>query len=226
MMKIYNTVLIILLIILACVFGALEGYKYKLEQKTEQYIEECENGMDLSIKLQTYAREYSQLMKGMDEVIRDFETIGRELDDIESQLEEYKARSAQYFSNNYILFEYELIMLYRIVEAEATGGESDAKINVAHVIFNRVNSDQFPDTIERVIFQKNQFSPISDGRYGTVKITESTISAVNAALNGIDTTNGSTFFMYRADSGKNNVTWFDNNLEFVMKDSIGHEYFR
>lgn len=72
--------------------------------------------------------------------------------------------------------EYEI--LCRIVEAEATGGTIEQKRNVASCILARVGSSEFPNSIEEVVFQAKQFSPISDGRYYTVEITDSTREAV------------------------------------------------
>jgi len=49
--------------------------------------------------------------------------------------------------------EEECEILYRIVEAEATGASVESKQNVANVIFNRVGHEDFPDTIEDVVFE-------------------------------------------------------------------------
>ena len=52
------------------------------------------------------------------------------------------------------------------MEAEATGEDIIGKILVANVIFNRMESEEFPDTVKEVVFQKvgdkYQFSPIAD----------------------------------------------------------------
>jgi N-acetylmuramoyl-L-alanine amidase len=81
-------------------------------------------------------------------------------------------------------------VLQRIVEAEATGEDIYGKILVANVVINRVNSDEFPDTISEVVFQKiggsYQFSPTKDGRYWSVKVSKETIKAVDRALSGED----------------------------------------
>lgn len=119
-----------------------------------------------------------------------------------------------------------LINMYKMVEAEATGGSYQSKLNVAHVIMNRVRSDQFPDTIDEVLFQKRQFSPLSDGRFNTVIVTDSTIEAVNEAILSKDTTNGALFFMLRSKSDSKNVTWFDENLEYLFTDDLGHSFFK
>jgi len=120
----------------------------------------------------------------------------------------------------------ELTMIHRMVEAEATGGTIESRTHVANVIINRVLSDDFPNTVKKVLFQKRQFSPVADGRYYSVKVTDSTIKAVYTANNNPDTTHGSTFFMVRRYSDRSNVTWFDKNLEFVFEDELGHEFFR
>lgn len=73
----------------------------------------------------------------------------------------------------------ELNILYRIVEAEATDGTYDQKKNVTSNIFARVESPDWPNTVKGVVFQKSQYSPISDGRYYSVTVTESTKEAVN-----------------------------------------------
>ena len=73
-------------------------------------------------------------------------------------------------------------ILVRITEAEATGGNHEQKMNVASCVLARVEAPQWPDNIEDVVFQKQQFTPIWDGRYFTVKIQDSTKKAVDEVL--------------------------------------------
>lgn len=76
-------------------------------------------------------------------------------------------------------------ILYHIARAEAGADDKQALKNVVYVILNRVNSDHFPNTVKEVVFQKiggyQQFSPISDGRYWTVEITDFVKDAVDEA---------------------------------------------
>lgn len=104
-------------------------------------------------------------------------------------------------------------VLLKIVEAEAGGEDIIGKIMVANVILNRVNSDRFPDNVTDVVYQKSQFSPISDGRINTVSISQETLEAVERALNGEDYSNGAFYFR----SVRCNSTWFDNNLARVTE---------
>lgn len=62
-----------------------------------------------------------------------------------------------------ILGEMELIAF--LVRSEAGNQDLTGKRLVVDVVLNRVDSDQFPDTIEGVIFQKGQFTVVSDGTY-------------------------------------------------------------
>lgn len=60
-------------------------------------------------------------------------------------------------------------MLMKIAMAEAEADGVRGKAMVMAVVMNRVEDSRFPDDIESVIFQENQFSPISDGRYYTAE---------------------------------------------------------
>lgn len=86
----------------------------------------------------------------------------------------------------YTVTDEEREILYRIVEAEVTGeGDEavfEAKKNVASCILVRVDRGWADGTVEGVVFEKKQFSPISDGRYWTVQITQQTRDAVDWVL--------------------------------------------
>lgn len=118
--------------------------------------------------------------------------------------------------------------LLRIVEAEAGGEDRTGKILVANVVLNRVKNEQFPDTVTDVIFQKEdgvcQFSPIHDGRFYSVNVSEETKEAVDAALYGEDCSSGALFFMARAYAEKEKAAWFDRNLTKLFTYG-GHEFF-
>ena len=127
------------------------------------------------------------------------------------------------------LSEKEYNILTRIVEAEATGLDKKSKILVANVILNRMEHEEFPDTVEEVVFQNvngaTQFSPVADGRYYTVKIKDSTKEAVERALAGEDYSQGALYFMERSMSDKNSIKWFDTCLTKLFKYQ-GHEFYR
>lgn len=123
----------------------------------------------------------------------------------------------------------EIRILERIVEAEAGDQPLKGRIMVANVVLNRVASEEFPDTIETVVFQKNhsiyQFSPIKDGRYYKVTVSKKTKKAVAKAFQSKDLTDGALYFMSRSGSSKKNIKWFDSALTKITSYGC-HEFFR
>lgn len=119
-------------------------------------------------------------------------------------------------------------ILCRIVEAEAGGEDLNGKMLVAGVVLNRVENDKFPDTIKEVVFQTDhgicQFSPVRDGRYRKVKITEETVEAVDRALMGEDDSGGALYFVSRKSADPEKMKWFDRHLNRLFKYG-GHEFF-
>ena len=115
----------------------------------------------------------------------------------------------------------ELEKLFCTVEAEATGGTFQDKVNVAVIIFNRIDNEEFGSTIDEVI-TSDQFSPLLDGRYSEVEITEETILACEYAyIFGIiehdalyfDATNGN--------------SWAHRNLEEVeVNGDNAHRFYK
>ncbi len=118
--------------------------------------------------------------------------------------------------------------MLRIVEAEAGGEDRIGKLLVANVIINRVKDDSFPDTVTDVIFQQDngvcQFSPIRDGRFYSVSVSDETIEAVEAALCGEDCSKGALYFMARKAADADKAAWFDRNLTKLFAYG-GHEFF-
>lgn len=88
--------------------------------------------------------------------------------------------------------------LARLIEAEAENQPFQGKVAVGSVVMNRIKDDWFPDTLEEVIFQKNnklyQFSPIGNGRFNRVSPSEDSYQAATAALEGEDPTDGALYF--------------------------------
>ena len=115
--------------------------------------------------------------------------------------------------------------LLRIVQAEAGVCDEKGKILVANVIINRVKSPRFPNTVTGVVYQKNQFSPVSNGSINRVRITQETIDCVDRALAGEDYSQGALFFMNRSRSRRGAVGWFDRSLTYLFAHD-GHEFFR
>ena len=130
----------------------------------------------------------------------------------------------------YNITEEEFDEFVRVVEAEVTGDNPvgaenynevfNSKLRVAQVILNRVESPHFPDTVHDVIFQRNAFTPLVDGRYYEVEISQVTIDACKAALltTTEDITYGCEFFMSRSNECRYG--------SYVFTDDVGHSFFK
>lgn len=110
-------------------------------------------------------------------------------------------------------------MLAKIAMAE---GESvEGKALVILVVLNRVWSDEFPDSIEEVIFQKNQFSPVAEGgRYWTTEPDAGCYEALELVMGGWDESQGAFYFESTGRDG-----WHSQNLEFLFEFG-GHKFYR
>jgi N-acetylmuramoyl-L-alanine amidase len=72
-------------------------------------------------------------------------------------------------------------LLARLVTAEAKGEPYEGKVEVAAVVLNRVEHEQYPDTIKEVIYEKRQFQPVENGTINKPAIKEAK-EAVNEAI--------------------------------------------
>lgn len=112
-----------------------------------------------------------------------------------------------------VYIEDDIDYLYRAVETEVHGGSFEAKVNVANVILNRVDSPLYPNTIKGVVTQTGQFS------YSKTKIDETTINACSYAYEFADTTSGALYF----NAGKPKDNW--NGASYIMTDDVGHSFY-
>ncbi|MCG9967248.1 cell wall hydrolase [Pelotomaculum terephthalicicum JT] len=91
----------------------------------------------------------------------------------------------------------DLMLLARLIHAEARGESFEGQVAVGAVILNRLASPHFPKTIREVIYQKSsrvyQFSPVGDGSIN-LEPNEKAMQAAVQALQGTDPTGGALFF--------------------------------
>lgn len=170
----------------------------------------------------TQVRRYSEQEASYAAEEKQFEEKQREREEKERRCRERKRREEKRRQE-------ERQILERIVEAEAGDQDLEGRILVANVILNRVHSKHFPDTIKGVVFANRagryQFSPVSNGRYYRVTVSDKTKRAVKQALAGKDISKGALYFMCRSASDPKNVAWFDRDLTKVAQHGC-HEFFK
>lgn len=104
-------------------------------------------------------------------------------------------------------------LLARIAMAEAEDQDTEGKALVMCVVLNRVWDDEFPGTIRDVIFEKNQFSPIFDGRWDRVEPNEDCYKALEMVEKGWDESQGATYF----EVTQSQSTWHSRNLQKLFE---------
>lgn len=140
------------------------------------------------------------------------------------EVEEYPFESSEYptFTYSKDWDAEDSYLLARIAMAEAEGCNTQTKTLIIMCVLNRVWSDEFPDTIEEVIFQENQFSPIDNGRWDRVEPNEDCYEAVKVVMEAkYDYSGGATYFENCADEDN----WHSRNLEFLY-ESEGIRFYK
>ena len=105
----------------------------------------------------------------------------------------------------------ELLALVTLAEAE---GESElGRRLVIDTVLNRVDNKQFPNTISEVIYQKNQFTSMHNGRCKRFVVNDETRALVREELN--NRTNTAVLYFTAGKYGKYGTRLF----------AEGHHYF-
>lgn len=84
-------------------------------------------------------------------------------------------------------------MLAQVVYGEARGESYTGQVAVAAVVLNRVENDDFPDTMHEVVFQQNAFTCVSDGQYYLTP-NRTAYQAALDAMHGADPTGGCLYY--------------------------------
>ena len=118
--------------------------------------------------------------------------------------------------------EEDVYWLSRIVHAEAEGESYEGKVAVADCVLNRVKSNDFPNSVYSVIFDRKygvQYQPTANGRIYNTPGAES-VNAAKAALGGYNNV-GKSLYFYNPKKSTNN--WIANNRPYYK--SIGNHNF-
>ena len=107
------------------------------------------------------------------------------------------------------------------VHGEARGENFIGKVAVAAVILNRVDSPQFPNTIQEVIYQPNAFTCVDDGQINLEPNLDAYL-AVSQAIMGNDPTEGCLFYMNPRTATSR---WMRKRISAETATTIGNHVF-
>ena len=114
----------------------------------------------------------------------------------------------------------DLFWLSRVIHTESGNQPLEGMMAVGNVILNRVNHPSFPDTIEGVLAQKNQFSTYHSGRIAGSTPNAQSMVAAKLVLDGgvVEEVRGAPYF----DSSDN--SWAARNRTCVAVIG-GHRFY-
>lgn len=128
---------------------ALDSLSIQVEPLTYEAIGENE-------KIHTYFQKEEQTKNlSVNSIVQ--ECIQGTIEKAESKVNEFTYEESQ--------------LLMHLAEAEAGNQGEDGMWLVMSVVLNRVNDPEWPDNVIDVINQKNQFSPVLDGRINKVELS-------------------------------------------------------
>lgn len=87
----------------------------------------------------------------------------------------------------------EVELLSRVIHGEARGENFEGQVAVGAVVLNRLKDPRFPETIQTVVYQSGQFTAVTDKQI-YLDPNEQSYKAAEAALSGLDPTNGAIFY--------------------------------
>lgn len=144
------------------------------EAEAEQYEKEMESRKNSIEELKQ--EESRRIAESISESIRESEEASRR----------QAAKDAGIAYEETTAFEYEtqvndLLRLAAIIYCEAGGEPYEGQLAVGSVVMNRVASSKYPNTIEEVLMQPYQFTPVGSGRYSIALAKQPNESCLKAA---------------------------------------------
>ena len=115
-------------------------------------------------------------------------------------------------------------LLMKLAWSEAGNQGIKGQLAVMNVVMNRVADENFPDTVEEVIYQKlgkyYQFTVVGNGVFKNAEPTEETHLALAELESGEDISQGALYF--EASSKKN---WHKENRTFLF-ENYGQRFYK
>lgn len=147
----------------------LKNISKNVEEKQQALEKEQEELSALEDKLKKQKKKLTARLSETSGALEDYEYQLKEAQAAEAAVREAENADAD-----------TIALLAAILECEA-GVSYEGMIAVGTVIMNRVGSARFPNTIEEVIYQSGQFSPVSSGKLNKVLENGPMPSAFKAA---------------------------------------------
>jgi hypothetical protein len=119
------------------------------------------------------------------------------------------------------LSENEIAMIEITIQHEVGNFSKEYKTYVAELIRNRLISEDFPNTVTEVLFQKSQFQGISNWLYSGITPDEETKEVVKEVFSAEGTSHSATYYYNPELSEYDSLVWFEysGDVEYIFEYS-------
>lgn len=202
----------VVLLLSSIVVNSIYINKYvKLVEEQEQY----------KLQIQKHQQEAKQLTEELSNKSEMIEGLQQQINQLEAENKSLEGVQQTIISNvGYIPNEYERKLLEMLVECEAGGESMQGKIAVVNVVLNRIKSADFPNSISKVIYQKNQFEPVVTGIIDSKTPSQDSIEAVKRAFMGEKVVDSDIVNFWASWLDSSNGLW--NHIEIVTTIGVHH----
>lgn len=173
------------------------------------------------VQIQEHEREAKKLTEELDSKSEVIESLQQQVNQLEAENQSLEGVRSTIIDNvGYYPSDYERELLERLVECEAGAESITGKIAVVNVVLNRIKSEEFPDSITDVIYQKNQFEPIVTGIIYQKTPSEESKEAVKRAFLGERVVDSDIVNFWASWLDSDNEIW--NHIEIVTTIGVHH----
>lgn len=100
---------------------------------------------------------------------------------------------------------HDIYLMARVIEGEAADESFEGKVAVGAVIINRMESEEFPDSVRQVVYQPLAFEAVSNGQYMR-PLTPESLKAAEMAVEGRDPTGGALYY-WNPETARSRWVW-------------------
>lgn len=154
---------------------------------------------------------YKEELNNKEQIILDFETKIENI--VSNDISEETTK--EIVKSTYDFTEEEITLIAKLTIAEAGNQSDEGKRLVIDTVLNRMGSPYFPDTVEGVIFQKYQFSPVWNGGIDKYVPDDHIIDLVKEEIN--DRTNSEVIFFTAGKYGPYGIPLFQVEDHYFSK---------
>lgn len=111
----------------------------------------------------------------------------------------------------------EISLIEVVIQHEVGGLSAEYKRLIAELIYNRILSSEFPDSVREVLYQRNQFCGIENWYYPGYPVDGETKQIVKEVFSSPETSHKATYYYNPALSEYESLVWFEYSGDVIYE---------